>query len=97
MHGLLGLRAQQIADAGLEVADGLLAIALGHHVLVDVPEAVRPSLKLYLMRYICSFALKDCIRNLLKLVQIGITHGSIKIYPSERYSNCIETYRSERS
>ena len=54
MHALLGLGAQQVTDAGLEVADGLLAVAFGHHVLVDVPEAVRPSFQLYLIRFIIS-------------------------------------------
>jgi hypothetical protein len=50
VHALLRLGAQQVADAGLEVADGLLPVALGPHVLVDVSEPVRPTFKLNLTK-----------------------------------------------
>jgi len=46
VHALLRLGAQQVADARLEVVDGLLAVALGPHVVVDVAEPVGPTFQL---------------------------------------------------
>jgi hypothetical protein len=51
MHGLLGVGRQEVADAGLEVTDGLLAVPLGPHVMVNVPETVGPAFQLNLVPY----------------------------------------------
>jgi len=48
VHSLFRLRAEEVADASLEVADGFLAVAFGLHVVVDVSEAMGPAFELNL-------------------------------------------------
>ena len=46
MHLQLGVCREQVDDAGLEVADGLAAVALGSEEAFDVPEPVDPAFEL---------------------------------------------------
>ena len=46
VHGLLGVCAEEVADASLVVADSFLTVALAPQVTVDVTKPVGPALKL---------------------------------------------------